>query len=104
MKTENQKRILVVLNNKLNEIGIDLIVHLDQVTEKYVSIGKVDIDTKKIGLLSPVFVKIDLEVSVGYCEERNVADIILQYHWDHRRGSNGYSVYFEYRDEEWKLK
>lgn len=106
MFSDSQKRISRILSDKLQDLGLPMLVYKNEVTEQMLSLGEVNVDVSMstLGLMSPVFKKITIEVFVGYNEDWNVAKIILKYQWEHPSGSNGYSVYFEYRDDKWEQK
>jgi hypothetical protein len=64
------------------------------------SLDKIKIDPKSLGVLAPVFDKIDLVITTIYNEANQAMVLVLDYKWSHPSGSNGYSI----RDSFWNGK
>ena len=91
------------INRKLYSLGIKAPERIkDTKDDEWKKIGTVHIIPKSLGLMAPVFEKIELEIKGGVSVENESAHIIFEYHWKHPSGSNGYRVQYNYSNLVWK--
>jgi len=91
-----------IINKKLESLGFKFKVkEKDLENDKYKKIGKLKINPKTTGLMSPMFKEIEVEVSVGYAD-KGLAKIDLHYSYKHYRGSNGYNARFTFWKDKWE--
>jgi hypothetical protein len=73
--------------------------------DKLIELGVVKIDTSKLGAMSPVFEKAQVEVKAlyGKPDEKSgpVIVMLLEWNWKHPSGSNGYSIRDSFFNGKW---
>lgn len=99
----DRDNIASVIADKLHSIGLYTSVKPSDLPAagKMYPIKSLSIDPKTVGLLQPVFKKIDCAITAGYDAESEIISLVLDYHWQHPRGSNGYMVRYKYVDKKW---
>ena len=99
----DRDNIASVIADKLHSIGLNTSVKPSVIPAagKMYPIKSFSIDPKTVGLLQPVFKKIDCAITAGYDADSEIISLVLEYRWQHPSGSNGYLVKYRYAGKKW---
>jgi len=99
------KKIAFEITKKLKEFGFSGITIKEsdlKADGNFHTIKKMQISPRTIGMLGPVFTSIEAEIKVGLDATGNAAYLLISYHWEHPRGSNGYTIRYQLYDGKWE--
>ena len=101
----SKAEVVNAINKQLAFIGLDFIkIGEENLKDKFTLVKKQKLDPKLTGPMGVIFKTIEVEVSVGYSEEYEVAGLHLNYNWQYESGgSNGNELRMRYEKGKWSI-
>lgn len=92
------KENIAAMEQHLSSLGIKIKISDLSPKGKLHELKVIDINPKSVGIMAPMFKKIELEISAVLFADFNGGRLVLQYNYEHPTGSNGYTVRCDFVD------